>query len=78
MNIGLGQTVTAAVGRLRELQQLSRTATNQAIGHYLHGCADLVMARTPHEALTALYKTQLALLRHSTDTFTEATRLGRE
>jgi hypothetical protein len=75
MNNGLGQPVTAAVSWSQEWQRLSWTAINQAMGQYLHGCANLAMARTPRQALTALHKTQTGLLRHSAATFAEATRL---
>ena len=72
------QPVTAAISRLREWQQLYWTATNHAIGHYLHGCADLAMARTPRQALAAVRKTQRGLLKHSADTIAEATWLWRK
>lgn len=74
MSIELGP-VTVAVGPLQEWQQLSRTAISQAVGQYLHGCADLAMARTPEQALAALHRMQTDVLRRSTDTFAEAARL---
>ena len=51
------------------------TAANEAMGHYLHGCAHLIMARTPREALAQLHKAQTGLLRHSADTIAKAARL---
>lgn len=78
MSIGLGQSVLAAVSPLQEWQQLCWTATSQAIGCYLQGCADLAMARTPRHAMAALHKTQSGLLKHSADTVAEVTRLWRK
>ena len=46
----------------QQLQRLRFTATNQALGLYLRGCADVAMARTPQQALAALHKTQTDLL----------------
>ena len=54
---------------------MGRTMTNQAIGHYLRGCANVAMARTPRQALAALHKTQASLLRHSGDAFARVARL---
>jgi hypothetical protein len=62
----------------RQLQRLTLTATNQVLGLYLRGYADLVMARTPRQALAALHKTQTDLLRHSVDTIAEAAKLWRK
>jgi hypothetical protein len=50
----------------------------QAMGHYLRGCANVSMAHTPQQALTALHETQTSLLSHSADTFAEITRLWRK
>ncbi len=75
MSIGPGQPISAAVRWAQEWQRLSLTATNRAMRSYLHGCADLAMARTPQQALVALHKTQTGLLKHSADTIAEATRL---
>jgi hypothetical protein len=57
---------------------LSWTATNQAMGHYLSGCANVVMTRTPRHALAALHRMQTGLLNHSADTFAEVARLWRK
>jgi hypothetical protein len=57
---------------------LSWIAINQALGHYLHGCANVAMTRTPQQALAALHKTQTGLRRHSADTFARAARLWRQ
>jgi hypothetical protein len=62
----------------QQLQRLRLTATNQALGLYLRGCADLVMARTPQQALASLHKTQTDLLRHSAHTIAEAAKLWRK
>lgn len=78
MSIGPGQPISAPVRWAQEWQRLSLTATNQAMGHYLHGCANVAMARTPQQALAALHKTQTGLLRHSVHVFAEATRLWRK
>jgi len=78
MSIALNQPVAAAVSRLQEWQRLCATAMNQAMGHYLHGCADLAMARTPRQALAAVHKTQRGLLKQSVDTVAGATRLWRK
>jgi hypothetical protein len=78
MSIATGQPVSAPVRLAQEWQRLSWTAINQAMGHYLHGCANIAMARTPMQAIMALQKTQTALLRHSVHVFAEATRLWRK
>jgi hypothetical protein len=67
-----------AVRWAQQMQRLSLTATNQVLGLYLRGCADIVMARTPMEALAALNKMQTDLLRHSADTIAEAAKLWRK
>jgi hypothetical protein len=63
---------------VQEWQRLSWTGIDQAMGHYLHGCADVAMARTPLQAIMALQETQTGLLRHSVQVFAEATRLWRK
>jgi hypothetical protein len=78
MSIATGQPVSAPVRLAPEWQRLSRTAINQAMGHYLRGCANVAMARTPLQAIMALQKTQTGLLRHSVHVFAEATRLWRK
>lgn len=75
MSIGRGQFPSAAFRWAQEWQRLSLTATNQAMGRYLHGYADLAMARTPQQASAALHKTQTGLLKHSVTMFADATRL---
>ena len=40
---------------------MSWNAINRAMGHYLSGCANVAMARTPEQALTALHKTHTGL-----------------
>ena len=78
MSVVRHQPASAAVKWTQQLQRLSMTATNQALGLYLRGCADIVMARTPMHALAALHKTQTDLLQHSVDTMTEAVKLWRK
>jgi len=78
MRIGPGQHICAVVRWALEWQRLSLTATNQTMGHYLHGCANLTMARTPQQALAELHKTRIGLFRHSADTIAEATRVWRQ
>ena len=78
MSIGPGQPILAAIRWAHEWRQLSWTAMNQAIGHYLQGCANVAMARTPQQALAAVHETQAVLLRHSMETFAGATRLWRK
>jgi len=46
--------------------------------HYLRGCANIVMARTPLQAIMALQETQTNLLRHSVHVFAESTGLWRK
>lgn len=75
MSLEVGQPVSVAVRWAQEWQRLTLTATRQALGRYLHGCAKLAMARTHQQALAELHKTQTGLLGHSADTFAEATRL---
>ena len=75
MSIGPDQPISPAARWALELQRLSLTATSRAMGHYLHGCANLAMARTSQQVLAALYKTQTDLLAHSVDTIAETTRL---
>jgi hypothetical protein len=77
MGTGPGQAISAAVRWAQEWQRLSLTATNQAMGHYLNGYANVAMARTPQQALAALHKTQTGLLRHSAAMFADAIRLLR-
>jgi hypothetical protein len=48
------------------------------MGRYLHGCANVAMARTPQQALAALHKTQTSLLRDSADTVAQVTWLWRK
>jgi hypothetical protein len=69
MIIGPGQFVTVAVSRLQEWQESSRASMSQAMGIYLRGCADVLMARTPLNALTEFHKMQRALLGQSADIF---------
>ena len=75
---GSDQLIAAAIRWAHQWQRLSSAAMNHAIGHYLRGCANVAMARTPHQALAALHELQTILLSHSADTFAEATRLLRE
>ena len=77
MSIRPGQPIFAAVNWVQDWQRFSLTAANRAMGHYLHGCANLAMARSPQHALVALHKTQMDLLRHSVDTIAEASSLWR-
>lgn len=78
MSIGRGQPISAAVAWVEEWQRLSLTLTNHVMGCHLHGCANLVMARTPQRALEALHQTQTGLLEHSVDTIANVTRLLRK
>ena len=78
MRIEPGQPIFAVAMWAQEWQRLSWTTINQALGHYLHGCANLAMTGTPQQALAALHKIQAVLLRHSAETFAEATRLWRK
>jgi hypothetical protein len=48
------------------------------MGHYLRGCANVAMARTPLQAVMMVQETQTRLLRHSIDVFAESTRLWRK
>lgn len=78
MGIPPGRSISAAVSQAQEWQRLSLTATNLAMRHYFHGCANLAMAHTPQQALAAAYETQTALLRHWADAFAEVVRLWRK
>jgi hypothetical protein len=78
MSIGPGQFLSAAVGWAQEWQRLRLTATNTAIAHYLRGCASIVMAHTPQQALVELHKMQARLLGHWVGTIAEATKLCRK
>jgi hypothetical protein len=78
MSIGPGQHISAVVKWAQEWQRLSFTATNEFMGRYLHGCANMAMACTPHQALAEVEKTWTSLLRHSAETIGEATRLWRK
>jgi hypothetical protein len=78
MSIGPGQPTSAAVVWAQQWQRLSWTAINQAMGHYLRGCANVAMTRTPQQALATLHETQTVLLKHSMETFSEAARLWRK
>lgn len=75
MGTAPGQPISAAVRWTQEWQRLSWASINQAMGHYLHGCADLAMTRTPQLALAALHQTHSGLLRHSTGAMAEAISL---
>lgn len=68
MSIGSGKPISPALGWVQEWQRLCRTALNRSMGHYLQGCADVAMTRTPHQALAALQKMQAGLIRHAVDT----------
>jgi hypothetical protein len=46
---------------MQEWQRLGWAAINQAWGHYLQGYADIIMTRTPQQALVALHKTNKSL-----------------
>ena len=72
------QSFSPAVSWSQEWQRLSWTATTEAMGHYFHDYANLALARTPQQALSALHKVQAGLLRHSAESFAEATRLWRK
>ena len=60
---------------VQEWQRLSQTAIDQTMGHYLRGCANVAMARTPLQAIMTLQETQTCLLRHSVHVFAASTRL---
>jgi hypothetical protein len=75
MSIESDQFLSDAVRRAQQLQRLNVIAVNQAMGHYLRGCANLAMARTPEQAMAALHKTQTDLLGHSVRTIAEAAKL---
>ena len=77
MGIGPGHT-SVSVTWAQEWQRLSRTAIDQAMRHYLRGCANVAMARTPWQALMALQETQISLLRYSVHVFDESTSLWRK
>jgi len=78
MGTAPGQPISATVRWAQEWQRLSWATTNQAMGHYLEGCADIALARTPLQALAALHKTHRGLLGHSTVALAEAARLWRK
>jgi hypothetical protein len=48
------------------------------MGHYLQGCANVAMARTPLQAIMALQIAQMSLFKHSVHVFAEFTRLWHE
>ena len=75
MGIGPVEPIFPAVGQAQQWQQLGWMATNRAMEHFLRGCADVAMARTPQQSLAALHETQTSLLRHSHDTLAEIARL---
>jgi hypothetical protein len=78
MSIRPAQSLSAAARWAQEWQRLRLTATNKAMGHYLHGCANIAMARTPQHALAALHKMRTDLLSHSAETIVDATKLWRD
>ena len=63
---------------MQEWQRLSWAAINQAMGYYLHGCANIALARSPRQAWLALRKTQTGLLGHSARTIVDAMKLWRK
>jgi len=75
MSIESDQLLSDAVQCAQQLQRLNVIAVHQAMGHYLRGCANLAMARTPEQAMAALHKTQTDLLGHSARTIAEAAKL---
>jgi len=78
MSIGLDEeSVLVTTSWALEWHRLTRTAMKQATEHYLHGCADVAMARSPLLAIEAMQRTQTRLLGHSAHMFAEAITLWR-
>ena len=77
MGTGLGHSTFTAGRWLHKWQRLTWTATHQAMGHYLDGCANVALARTPLQALAALHKTHASLLVHSAQILANGAKLWR-
>jgi hypothetical protein len=77
MSTGPGLPIPSAVRWAQEWQRLNWIAIHGAIGHYLHGCANAAMTRTPLEALAMLHETQAVLIGHSADALAQACELWR-
>ena len=78
MSTGWDQSPAVAMRWAQEWYQLSRSAIDEATGHYLQGCANLAMARSPLLAVEAMHQTQAALLSHSAYMLAEVIRLWRK
>ena len=78
MSVGPCPPISVPVRWAQEWQRLTLAATNRALGRYLHGCAHVVMAHTPQQALAAQHKMHAGLLGHAVDTIAEATELWRK
>ena len=77
MSIGLDKESLVTTSWALEWHRLTWTAMKQATEHYLHGCADVAMARSPLLAIEAMQQTQTRLLFHSAHMFAEAITLWR-
>jgi len=71
------ESALVAISWALEWHGLTRTAVNGATAHYLHGCANVVMARSPLHAIEAIQHTQTCLLNHSAHVFAEVAVLWR-
>ena len=79
MSIGLDEeSASVTISWALEWHRLTRTVMKQATEHCFHGCADVVMARTPLLAIEAMQQTQERLLRHSARVFADAITLWRK
>jgi len=78
MITGLDQPASVTPEWAQEWHRLGWTAMNEATGHYLRGCADVAMARSPLLAIEAMQQTQSHLLSHSAHVFGDAIILWRK
>jgi hypothetical protein len=72
MSTGPNPPISRAIRSAQDWERLSSIAIDRAIALYLHGCAEVAMARTPMEALAALLETQAAVLRHFAEVLRQA------
>lgn len=72
-----GDPRSSAFARLQEWQRLAWAEMNRAMGHYLDGCANVALARTPMQVIAALHETHAVLLVHSAQLLTDGARLWR-
>ena len=75
MSTGWDQSPAVAMQWAQEWYQLSRSAIDEATGHYLQGCANVAMAHSPLPAVEAMLQTQAGLLSDSAHMLAQVSQL---